>query len=136
MTYETYSLIAKILLSLCGLFFLISVFLFIYFKIGEVVGYLSGTDAKKQIERIRNNNTKSVPLKMKKSANNTANETELLSSGETEVLVSEEPPFVNSSITEVLSGRDPLSYNRTEPSGDHIQIENSIVFIHTDEVIP
>jgi hypothetical protein len=58
MDYQTLNFIGIILLCVSGFFFIISVLLFIRFKIIGIIGDLTGITARKQIERIRSENEK------------------------------------------------------------------------------
>ena len=56
---DIYRLISIIGFSLSGLFLLLSIFLFVFFKITRVIGDLSGRTAAKQIEQFRQSNAAS-----------------------------------------------------------------------------
>lgn len=58
MTYETYRYIFIIAAILAGVMFVVSVILFLFLKIPTVIGDLTGSNARKAIENIRNNNEK------------------------------------------------------------------------------
>lgn len=148
MSYQTYNLIGIILLSLCGLFLLISTFLFIYFRIISVIGDLTGSTAKKQIERIRDENiqsgnkrfrpspinvkrgklTEHVTEKIVNSKKSQADSTELLYEGVRTL----------SDGTEVLSDGTQTLSNETvilNEGSAAVEVVKSIMLIHTDEVI-
>lgn len=67
MSYQTYTIVAIILLCFGIFFLLIAAFLFIRFKIIRVIGDLSGSTAKKHIENIRKENISSGDKKFRPS---------------------------------------------------------------------
>jgi hypothetical protein len=85
MNYQTLNLASIILLCLCGLFLIISILLFVRFRIIRVIGDLSGRTAKKQIEKIRSDNETSgnkkkfMPTPLNKSLKLTGHITNKLS---------------------------------------------------------
>lgn len=58
MNYQTLNLIGIILLCLCGLLLIISILLFIRFRIISIIGDLTGRTAKIQVEKMRSRNDK------------------------------------------------------------------------------
>lgn len=63
--YEIFSLISVICTVLCVLFVILSVVLFFVFKIPEVIGFLSGSTARKSVELLEKVTTASGPLSRK-----------------------------------------------------------------------
>ena len=59
MPYQVLNMIGTIFLVMCGVFFLLSVVLFFFFKIISVIGDLTGSTARRQIEKVRNTNIRS-----------------------------------------------------------------------------
>ena len=60
--YEIFSLISVICTVLCVLCVILSVVLFFVFKIPEVIGFLSGSTARKSVEKLEKVTTASGPL--------------------------------------------------------------------------
>lgn len=52
MGYESYRVLYIVSSALCGLFFLISIFLFIYFRIPAIIGEITGVSARRAIKKI------------------------------------------------------------------------------------
>lgn len=63
--YEIFSLISVICTVLCVLFVILSVVLFFVFKIPEVIGFLSGSTARKSVKVLEKVTTASGPLSRK-----------------------------------------------------------------------
>lgn len=72
MTYDIYRYIFIIGAILCGVMFLVSVFIFVFYNIPKVISDLSGATARKAINNIRRQNEESGEKSYKPSAFNEA----------------------------------------------------------------
>lgn len=165
MNYQKLNLIGIVLLCLCGLMLAISILLFIGLRMISVIGYLSGSTAKRQIEKLRSNNEESslnkginpynrsrmkfterittglIKSKHTSELTKTPQIAEVIRSSqlETEILAKN---YTDTSCTELLScGTELLDSDTVILGTDDIKYNNeltvkkSIILIHTSEVI-
>lgn len=140
MSVEVYEIISKVGFISAGIMLVLSVFLFIKFKIPKVYADLSGVAAKREIQGINEKNAQ------ERGKSRKLNPTQY-QKGKTSEMVAvtgkvnryQEPvnqPIVNE--TEVLDARNYPQTSSEQPEylgGDDFIVEDDIVFIHTDEII-
>ena len=160
MTYEIYRYIFIGAAALAGIMLLLSIFLFIKFKIPKVLGDVTGSTAKKAIKNIREGNIQSGDKAYKSSVvnmergkltdkisasgqlvkNQTSDGTtmlttkldtqELIGSSETTVLSAELNPA-----NEPTSGATTILSETELTDSNTIIVEYDITFVHTNEII-
>ena len=159
MTYEIYRYIFMICAVLSVLMLVIAVILFVVFKIPVVIGDITGANARKAIENIRNQNAASGEKLYKSSAVNRErgkltdkisqsgtlmkNPTDLLGGAmatsklETQQLQQEAQEAYSSAAETSLLSEEMFVSNETSVLAQTtvFVIEFDITYIHTDEVI-
>ncbi|WP_147289863.1 hypothetical protein [Anaerosacchariphilus polymeriproducens] len=140
MSVEVYKLISNIGFVSAGIMLILSIVLFIKFKIPKVYADLSGTAAKKEIEGISEKNAQERGRSRKLSPFQ-------YQKGKTSEMVSIKGKNKNSdkgnktvsNETEILDTRNQSSQQLKKNTDNFIAedfiIEDDIVFIHTDEII-
>lgn len=152
--YDTFKIMAVVFFSVSGIFLLLAVILGIKFKIFKVIGDVSGRNAKKSIEKIKNDSRYKSPdsktLRKKQEIETTEKlltkedskgETSLLDddmAAETDLL--EEDSFMETSLlSDINSYTEELATPvNKEPDAsvmENFKIIENIVMIHTNEVI-
>ncbi len=130
---ETLSSISLITFILSGVFFLAALTLFIVFKIPDVLGDLTGKNAKKTIERIRKDNAKS---NKKKSDYTYSKKRKVISNQEYSDNSDDEATGLLPDITEVLVDDDEttlLVEDETKENG--FEYIEDVMMVHTKEEI-
>lgn len=159
MTYEVYRYIFIGSAILCGIMFLLSVFLFIFFKIPKVIGDLSGFTEKKSIDNIRKKNAMSDQSSKISNKDNKEKITDKISASKkaplatssSETGVTEKISTQNLAKTEettvlnlpenetTLLNNDSIKETSALMQEDNnynvFEIECDITFIHSDEII-
>lgn len=125
MTAELYQMISIVCFVLAGVLLLLSIVLFIKFRIPKVIGELSGTTERKAIAAMygKNKQEHDTTLYLEEAVKSHTNITEKIArfSPETEVLAA------STEETTILSD------NPVQNKG--LVIEDDIIFVHTNEII-
>ena len=163
MTYEIYRYIFLGGAALAGIMLIVAVLLFIFLHIPAVIGDLTGSNARKAIEEIRNKNASSGDKTYKSSAVNRArakltdkisasgrlvhNPTDVMSGAmattklDTEELIQSaaETTLLDSTIVEneqiKVRSVPETTLLSEQPNENVFEIEYEITMIHTDEII-
>jgi len=152
MTYEIYRYIFLGGAILAGIMFALSVILFFLLRIPDVIGDLSGSNARKAIKKIKQDSQKREEEAHRGSKNKGMITTDKLSTlrrnsksasrgGETTESCGTESLSPRDSMSETAAAipvapeYDPITSGPPDESSEFV-IEYQITYIHTDEVIP
>ena len=129
---DTLSNISLITFILSGVFFVVAIILFIVFNIPDVLGDLTGRNAKKTIERIRKDNTKS---NKKKSDYTYSKKREVLIKQDDYGNPDKESTGLLPDITEVLVDDETALLVEDELKENGFEYIEDVMMVHTKEEI-